>query len=76
MEEIAKAVSHVKALAVLDKAESLSACGGPLFTEVTSGMTPVLMRCDLLERFTPHLKAVSAAFLLKYGEEVSVTDGR
>ena len=37
-EEIAKAVSHVKALAVLDKAESLSACGGPLFTEVTSGM--------------------------------------
>ena len=37
-EEIAKAVSNVKALAVLDKAESLSACGGPLFTEVTSGM--------------------------------------
>ena len=37
-EEIAKAVSHVKALAILDKAESLSSCGGPLYTEVTSGM--------------------------------------
>ena len=37
-EEIAKAISHVKALAVLDKAESLSSCGGPLFTDVTSGL--------------------------------------
>ncbi len=37
-EEISKALSHVKAVAVLDKAESLSACGGPLFTDVTSGM--------------------------------------
>ena len=37
-EEIAKAVSHVKALAVLDKAESLNACGGALFTDVTSGL--------------------------------------
>ena len=37
-EEISKALAHVKAVAVLDKAESLSACGGPLFTDVTSGM--------------------------------------
>ena len=37
-EEISKALEHVKAVAVLDKAESLNACGGPLFTDVTSGM--------------------------------------
>ena len=37
-EEIAKALSKVKAVAVLDKAEGLNACGGPLFTDVTSGM--------------------------------------
>lgn len=37
-EEIAKALEHVKAVAVLDKSESLNACGGPLFTDVTSGM--------------------------------------
>lgn len=37
-EEIAKALSHVKAVAVLDKADSLNAAGGPLFTDVTSAM--------------------------------------
>ena len=37
-EEIAKALSNVKAVAVLDKADSLNACGGALFTDVTSGM--------------------------------------
>ena len=37
-EEIAKALSKVKAIAVLDKADSLNACGGALFTDVTSGM--------------------------------------
>lgn len=37
-EEIAKALSHVKAVAVLDKADSLNACGGALFTDVTSSM--------------------------------------
>ena len=37
-EEIAKALSHVKAVAVLDKADSLNACGGALFTDVTSCM--------------------------------------
>ena len=37
-EEISKALSNVKALAVLDRADSLNACGGALFTDVTSGM--------------------------------------
>lgn len=37
-EEIAKALSNVKAVAVLDRADSLNACGGALFTDVTSGM--------------------------------------
>lgn len=37
-EEIAKALSHVKAVAVLDKADSLNAAGGALFNDVTSGM--------------------------------------
>ena len=37
-EEIANALSHIKAVAVLDKADSLNAVGGPLFTDVTSAM--------------------------------------
>jgi len=37
-EEIAKALSHVKAVAVLDKADSLNAIGGALFEDVTSSM--------------------------------------
>ena len=37
-EEIAKVLENVKAVAVLDKADSLNACGGALFTDVTSGM--------------------------------------
>ena len=37
-EEIAEALTNVKAVAILDKADSLNACGGPLFTDVTSGM--------------------------------------
>ena len=37
-EEIATALSSVKAVAVLDRADSLNACGGALFTDVTSGM--------------------------------------
>ena len=37
-EEIAKALANVKAVAVLDKADSLNAIGGALFTDVTSGM--------------------------------------
>lgn len=37
-EEIAKALENVKAVAVLDKADSLNAAGGALFTDITSGM--------------------------------------
>ena len=37
-EEIAKALSHVKAVAVLDKADSLNAIGGALYEDVTSCM--------------------------------------
>ena len=36
--EIAKALSKLKAVAVLDKSDSLNAAGGALFTDVTSGM--------------------------------------
>ena len=37
-EEIAKALSHLKAVAVLDKSDSLNAMGGALFEDVTSSM--------------------------------------
>ena len=37
-EEIAKALSKAKAVAVLDKADGLNAVGGPLFTDITSAM--------------------------------------
>ena len=37
-EEIAKALSHLKAVAVLDKSDSLNATGGALFSDVTSAM--------------------------------------
>ncbi len=37
-EEIAKALSHIKAIAVLDKASSLNAIGGALFEDITSSM--------------------------------------
>ena len=37
-EEIAKALSHLKAVAVLDKSDSLNAAGGALFEDVVSSM--------------------------------------
>ena len=37
-EEVAKALSHLKAVAVLDKSDSLNAIGGALFEDVTSSM--------------------------------------
>ncbi len=37
-EEIAKALGHVKAIAVMDKADSLNGAGGALFEDVTSAM--------------------------------------
>ena len=36
--EIAKALSHLKAVAVLDKSDSTNGAGGALFTDITSGM--------------------------------------
>ena len=38
VEEIGKALSHLKAVAVLDKADSLNGAGGALYTDVTSAM--------------------------------------
>lgn len=37
-EEVAEALKHLKAIAVLDKADSLNAIGGALFEDVTSSM--------------------------------------
>lgn len=37
-EEVAKALSHLKAVAILDKADSLNSAGGALFEDVTSSM--------------------------------------
>jgi len=37
-EEIVKALSHLKAVAVLDKSDSLNAAGGALFEDITSAM--------------------------------------
>lgn len=37
-EEVAKALSHLKAVAVLDKSDSLNAIGGALFEDVVSSM--------------------------------------
>jgi len=38
MDELAGALSHVKAIAVMDKCEGFSACGGPLFAETRSAL--------------------------------------
>lgn len=38
VDEIAAALAKYKAIAVMDKADSFNAAGGPLFTEVTSAM--------------------------------------
>ena len=38
VDEVAEALGHLKAIAVLDKADSLNAAGGALFEDVTSAM--------------------------------------
>lgn len=43
-EELAAEMSGVKAVAVMDKAEGFSACGGPLFAEVRSALYDVKNR--------------------------------
>lgn len=37
-EQLAKALSDVKAVAIMDKADSFAGCGGPLFAEIRSAM--------------------------------------
>ena len=37
-EELAAALAHVKAVAVMDKSEAFSGCGGPLFVETRSAL--------------------------------------
>ena len=37
-EELAQALSHCKAVAVMDKSEGFSACGGPIFAETRSAL--------------------------------------
>jgi pyruvate ferredoxin oxidoreductase alpha subunit len=41
-EEIAQALKHIKALAVMDKAESFSGVGGPLFNEIKGALYGVV----------------------------------
>jgi pyruvate ferredoxin oxidoreductase alpha subunit len=48
MAEIAKAISHVKAVAVMDKAESFSAMGGPVFTDVRSACYELTTRPHII----------------------------
>jgi len=38
-EELARALSHVKAVAVMDKSEGFSGCGGPVFAETAAACT-------------------------------------
>ncbi len=38
VEEVASALSHLKAVAILDKSDSVNGAGGPLFEDVTSSM--------------------------------------
>jgi pyruvate ferredoxin oxidoreductase alpha subunit len=38
MEELAEALKHLKAIAVMDKSEGFSSAGGPIFAEVRSAM--------------------------------------
>lgn len=48
-EELAEALSGVRAAAVLDKSEGFSACGGPLFAETRSAMYDVKERPELVD---------------------------
>ena len=44
MEELAAALSKVKAVAVMDKSEGFSACGGPIFAETRSALYDLAKR--------------------------------
>lgn len=48
-EEIAKALEKCKAVAILDKSEGFSACGGPLFAECASQMINLSERPKMID---------------------------
>ena len=48
VDEIAKALSGLKALAVMDKADSFSAAGGPVFVEVRSALYGVNQNLNVI----------------------------
>jgi pyruvate ferredoxin oxidoreductase alpha subunit len=48
MEELAAALSQVKVVAVMDKCEGFSSCGGPLFAETRSALYDLEQRPKLL----------------------------
>ena len=48
-QEIAKALSHVKAVAIMDRAESFSNMGGPVFAEVKAAMYDLDTRPKMID---------------------------
>ncbi len=48
--EIADALKHIKAVAVLDRADSMSGFGGPLFTEIRSALYELENRPKVISR--------------------------
>ena len=47
-EELAQALAHCKAVAVMDKSEGFSGCGGPLFAETRSALYDLESRPKLI----------------------------
>ena len=47
-EELAQALSHCKAVAVMDKSEGFSSCGGPVFAETRSALYDLEQRPKLI----------------------------
>ena len=47
-EELAQALKHCKAVAVMDKSEGFSGCGGPLFAETRSALYDLEQRPKLI----------------------------
>ena len=48
-EELAKAIAHCKAVAVMDKSEGFSACGGPLFAETSGAIINLDQRPKMID---------------------------
>jgi len=48
IKEIAKALAHVKAVAVMDKCDSFSAAGGPLFGDIRSACYDLAQRPQMI----------------------------